>query len=392
MPFDKKGFTKTVRKKSDGAAGKKAMKGKAKKKGGQKEALAHDLLSSEENQKFSGNMVSPFNSAAGSDMSPIDGVDSEFSVGGRGSGSSAAGGGPSSSAAGGGVSAGATASTTAFGAATSVGSGFGTSAGAAAFGAPANVGSGFGTSRTPAAPFGAWRFRRRGTIDSRNGDIPPGAFASMDGSELAGGAFAGLDKAKLKDTFDGMNKEELQNTFGMTASQMEDAVAGMLFDEPQEDIQSAFWGEGDANLNGEGGAKGADAAKPKGSAKAGGGRGGGLAREMKGLLPPEENENNDIAEEELDAIMQDDGKTNPLWKGVTRAAIRRMARRGGVKRFSAEAYNEARRNLQQFLDKVLSDAALYCEHGKRHTIRPKDLVMALKRAGRDICGYGFQHG
>ena len=41
--------------------------------------------------------------------------------------------------------------------------------------------------------------------------------------------------------------------------------------------------------------------------------------------------------------------------GITRPAIRRLARRGGVKRISAIIYEEARNVLKYFLKKVIRD-------------------------------------
>ncbi|CAJ0632734.1 5416_t:CDS:2 [Entrophospora sp. SA101] len=49
-------------------------------------------------------------------------------------------------------------------------------------------------------------------------------------------------------------------------------------------------------------------------------------------------------------------------KNVTRGAIRRMARRGGVKRISAGIYDEARTALKDFLYHVLRDVVSYVEY------------------------------
>jgi len=74
--------------------------------------------------------------------------------------------------------------------------------------------------------------------------------------------------------------------------------------------------------------------------------------------------------------------------GITKPAIRRLARRGGVKRISGLIYDETRTILRQFLDTVLRDTITYCEHSKRKTVRPLDVVFALKRQGRSLYGYG----
>ena len=65
--------------------------------------------------------------------------------------------------------------------------------------------------------------------------------------------------------------------------------------------------------------------------------------------------------------------------GVTKPAIRRLARRGGVKRISALIYDEARMVLKGFLEQVIKDSVTYCEHAKRKTVTALDVVFALKR-------------
>merc|ERR1712146_766641 len=73
--------------------------------------------------------------------------------------------------------------------------------------------------------------------------------------------------------------------------------------------------------------------------------------------------------------------------GVTRPAIRRMARRGGVKRLASLSYGAIRTVLRQFLHRLLHDVVAYTEHGKRKTVLPQDVVHALGRIGRTIYGY-----
>ncbi|KAK0039126.1 histone H4 [Biomphalaria pfeifferi] len=52
-------------------------------------------------------------------------------------------------------------------------------------------------------------------------------------------------------------------------------------------------------------------------------------------------------------------------QGITKPAIRRLARRGGV-----------------------TDAVTYTEHAKRKTVTAMDVVYALKRQGRTLYGFG----
>nr|CDS21778.1 histone H4 [Echinococcus granulosus] len=54
-------------------------------------------------------------------------------------------------------------------------------------------------------------------------------------------------------------------------------------------------------------------------------------------------------------------------QGITKPAIRRLARRGGVKRISGLIYEETRGVLKVFLESVIRDAVTYTEHAKRKT-------------------------
>lgn len=93
--------------------------------------------------------------------------------------------------------------------------------------------------------------------------------------------------------------------------------------------------------------------------------------------------------------------------GITKPAILRMARRGGVKRISAgkqihlihlltirtnqgrsNIYEETRSTLKTYVGKLIRDAITYMEHGKRKTVTSLDVVYALKRQGRPIYGFG----
>jgi len=76
--------------------------------------------------------------------------------------------------------------------------------------------------------------------------------------------------------------------------------------------------------------------------------------------------------------------------GVTHASIRRLARRGGVKRISALIYDEVREVLKVYIENVLRDAVTYTEHAKRKTVKTIDVLYALKRQGKTL--YGFKDG
>lgn len=75
-------------------------------------------------------------------------------------------------------------------------------------------------------------------------------------------------------------------------------------------------------------------------------------------------------------------------QGITKPAIRRLARRGGVKRINGMIYEEVRGVLRVFLENVIRDAVTYTEHAKRHTVTVLDVIYALKRQGRTLYGFG----
>ncbi|KAL0209009.1 hypothetical protein P9112_011596 [Eukaryota sp. TZLM1-RC] len=75
-------------------------------------------------------------------------------------------------------------------------------------------------------------------------------------------------------------------------------------------------------------------------------------------------------------------------QGITKPAIRRLARRGGVKRISALIYDETRTVLRTFLENVIRDSITYSEHAGRKTLTAMDVVYGLKRQGRVLYGFG----
>ncbi|KAK4225400.1 histone H4.2 [Podospora fimiseda] len=74
-------------------------------------------------------------------------------------------------------------------------------------------------------------------------------------------------------------------------------------------------------------------------------------------------------------------------QGITKPAIRRLARRGGVKRISAGIYDETRNTLRAYLERIIRDVVTYTEYRKRKTVMVNDVIFALRRIGRPI--YGF---
>lgn len=72
---------------------------------------------------------------------------------------------------------------------------------------------------------------------------------------------------------------------------------------------------------------------------------------------------------------------------VTKPAIRRMARRGGIKRISSMMYDESRFVLKEFLTEVMRATVVHTDHANRRTVTAKDVVRAMNSRGRTI--YGF---
>jgi len=74
-------------------------------------------------------------------------------------------------------------------------------------------------------------------------------------------------------------------------------------------------------------------------------------------------------------------------RGINKAAIRRLAKRAGVKRISGLMYEESRSLISNFVTGLVKDAIIYCEHGKRSTVSASDVIHALKKRGTQLYGY-----
>ncbi|XP_067880543.1 histone H4-like [Heterodontus francisci] len=74
-------------------------------------------------------------------------------------------------------------------------------------------------------------------------------------------------------------------------------------------------------------------------------------------------------------------------QGITKPAIRCLARHGGVKWISGLIYEETHGVPKVFLENVIRDAVTYTEHAKRKMVAAMDVVYALKQQGRTL--YGF---
>ena len=86
-------------------------------------------------------------------------------------------------------------------------------------------------------------------------------------------------------------------------------------------------------------------------------------------------------------------------QGITKPAIRHLARHGGVKRISGLIYEETRGVLKVFLENVIRHAVTYTEHAKRKTVTAVDVVLFKKkkekkrqRNQRPNCQHPLDHG
>lgn len=71
-------------------------------------------------------------------------------------------------------------------------------------------------------------------------------------------------------------------------------------------------------------------------------------------------------------------------QGITKPAIRRLARRGGVKRINGLIYEEIRGVIKARLNDIIRDAWTYCDHSRRKTVSAMDVVQSLKRNGNKL--------
>ncbi|KAJ3519021.1 hypothetical protein NM208_g14296 [Fusarium decemcellulare] len=60
---------------------------------------------------------------------------------------------------------------------------------------------------------------------------------------------------------------------------------------------------------------------------------------------------------------------------------------GGVKRISANIYDEARKALKAYLEQVIQKCVIYVEHRNAKTVTIYDVIHSLRQSGRPI--YGF---
>ncbi|XP_032653526.1 histone H4-like [Chelonoidis abingdonii] len=75
-------------------------------------------------------------------------------------------------------------------------------------------------------------------------------------------------------------------------------------------------------------------------------------------------------------------------QGITKPAIRRLARCGVVKHILDLIYEETRGVLKVFLENMIRDAVTYSLSLGMFSVTAVDVVYALKRQGRTLYGFG----
>ena len=71
-------------------------------------------------------------------------------------------------------------------------------------------------------------------------------------------------------------------------------------------------------------------------------------------------------------------------KSLTRPAIRKMCRQGGVKRINGLIYEAARDLAEVFLEKLLGDAVTRMHGARRKTVKTDDVLDSAKSIGKTL--------
>ena len=71
-------------------------------------------------------------------------------------------------------------------------------------------------------------------------------------------------------------------------------------------------------------------------------------------------------------------------QGITKPAIKRLARRAGVKRISGLVYEETRSLIKSKLESLIHNTVIITQHAKRKTIEPSDVFVATRLQGMPL--------
>ena len=75
--------------------------------------------------------------------------------------------------------------------------------------------------------------------------------------------------------------------------------------------------------------------------------------------------------------------------GISKPAICRLVRQGGVKRLSGLIYEETKCVLRHFLENIIRDAITYTTYANRKMMTVVNVVYALKCQGKTVYGFGI---
>lgn len=76
----------------------------------------------------------------------------------------------------------------------------------------------------------------------------------------------------------------------------------------------------------------------------------------------------------------------PSIEGIKKGDIRRLARKGGVRRISLPVYDHSKHVMRAFLRNLLKSAVIYSTACKRKTVTGMDVTMAMKKQGMTLYG------
>ncbi|PSN62203.1 histone-fold-containing protein [Corynespora cassiicola Philippines] len=74
-------------------------------------------------------------------------------------------------------------------------------------------------------------------------------------------------------------------------------------------------------------------------------------------------------------------------RGVTKGDIKRLARRGGIKRISGMIYDDVRQVMKERLENILRQCVAIVDLSGRKTVTVRDIIFTLNRFGQPVYGY-----
>lgn len=74
-------------------------------------------------------------------------------------------------------------------------------------------------------------------------------------------------------------------------------------------------------------------------------------------------------------------KEKSVLEGISKPAIKRLARLAGVNQMSSTVCNDVRESLNEFVERVIKSSMMYSDHAGRKTLTHADLLCALNSIG-----------